>query len=497
MKRYLSIWLPHLVTEKIIISRPELKNIPFVVSKPERNRMVIKAASRTAMEQGITRGMVVADARAIMPQLMVLTYKTDMEEKLLSRLAIWCLRFTPVAGTDGEDGLLLDISGCPHLWGGERTYRETIIQKLNQIGFTVKAAIADTIGAAWAVARYSHTGFIVPPGHQIEAIKPLPPAALRLEPLILQRLQKLGFSRIGQFIQMPNQALRRRFGQTLLQRIHQALGQAIEQFQPVQEKIIYQKRLPCLDPVKTRAAIDIALKTVTEQLCQQLTAEGKGLRTAIFKCYRTDGQIQEIKIGTHRPLRNVSHLLKLFEQKISTIRPGWGIELFILEAPITEDLSAQQESLWHISNHKQTELSNLLDRIMAKTGSNTVQRYLPAEHFWPERSFRNAVSIFEKAETLWRSDQRRPVVILPRPEKIEVTVPLPDYPPMMFIHRYKRHTIKKADGPERIEREWWQDKGKIRDYYIVEDEMGARYWLFRSGQYGQHEPEWFLHGFFA
>lgn len=499
MGRYLSIWLPYLITDRATQHRPELKTIPFVLTVQERGRIVIKASNPVALKNGITPGMTVADARAILPVLKAFEYKEGAAEKLLTKMAEWCLRFTPVAAVDLPDGILLEITGCAHLWGGEKSYLQSITDQLKSIGFTAKAAIADTIGAAWAVARYAKENFVVPPDRQLEAIKSLPPAALRLETDVLELMQKLGFYQISGFINMPRNTLRRRFGHTLLNRMAQALGQAIEILEPVQPAVIFQERLPCLEPIRTRAAIDIALQTLLEQLCRQLLKEGKGLRTAVFKGYRIDNFVQQIMIGTNRPVRNAIHLMKLFEQKIESIRPGLGIELFTLEAPVTENLSAQQESLWNVlgGNEENSELINLLDRIAGKIGTHTIHRYLPAEHYWPERSFKAAVTISEKADTTWRQDRPRPVVLLSQPEQIEVTVPLPDYPPILFIYRNKIHNIKKADGPERIEREWWLERGLVRDYYIVEDEEGCRYWLFRSGQYEQHTPKWFIHGFFA
>lgn len=499
MSRFLSIWFPNLITERAIKLRPDLNEVPFIIAIPERGRMLVKAASPAALKNGITAGQVVADARAILPELKIYHYKPGTEEKLLKELAEWCLRFTPTAAVDMPDGIQLDISGCPHLWGGEEAYLADLRKKLNGLGYSIRAAIADTVGTAWAVARYGQGLTIVAAGRQLEALNALPPAALRLEPGILERMRQLGFYKIGSFSSMPRTVLRRRFGQLLLNRIDQATGEAIEMLQPVRPSVAYQQRMPCLEPLRTRIAIDLALKTLLELLSEQLNKDSKGLRTAIFKAYRLDGKIQDIEVGTNRPVRNVTHLMKLFEQKIDNIQPGLGIELFTIEAPTVEDLSNQQETLWAAlgANDENTELTNLLDRIAGKIGADAINRYLPAEHYWPERSYKKANSIDEPADTEWHDDRPRPIYLLAQPEPIKVTAPIPDYPPMLFIYEGKIHKIKKADGPERIEREWWLEQGLVRDYYVVEDVDGARYWLFRSGQYENHTPEWFIHGFFA
>ncbi|MCF3110672.1 DNA polymerase Y family protein [Niabella sp. CC-SYL272] len=498
MHRYLSIWFPALLADRALRLRPELKDTPFIIAIPQRGRLMVKAASLPAIKKGIVQGMVVADAKALLPELKLFHYKPGAEEKLLTRLAEWCLRFTPVVAVDLPDGILLDISGCPHLWGGEQSYLDNILRKLKASGFQTGSGIADTVGGAWAIARFESAHSIVAPGQQDAALRSLPPAALRLELPVLERLQKLGFSHIGSFINLPATVLRRRFGPELLTRIGQALGHLPEVPEPLQPAAVFREQLHCTEPVHTRVAIDIALETLLQRLCDRLQRAGRGLRSAVFKIDLVDGGVQQIFIGTNRPVRNAVHLLKLFEPKITMIAPGMGIEVFTLEAPAVEALSGRQEAIWSTlgGGDTGTELAGLLDRIAGRMGDTAIKRYLPAEHYWPERSVTPG-GLFEKAETSWRSDRPRPVYLLPRPEPVTVAAPVPDYPPMLFRYRGKVHNIAKADGPERIEQEWWLEQNQVRDYYVVEDAEGARYWLFRSGHYGAEKPQWFLHGFFA
>lgn len=174
-----------------------------------------------------------------------------------------------------------------------------------------------------------------------------------------------------------------------------------------------------------------------------------------------------------------------------------GIELFTLEAARGEDVSASQEALWHHSTLNDHRLAELLDQLTGKLGKNAVHRYLPAEYYWPERSFKEAASLKEEPAADW-PDHPRPVRLLWHPESVQVAAPIPDYPPLHFRHKGKLHKIKKADGPERIEAEWWIQEGEHRDYYIVENEAGERFWIFRLGHYDGSKPHrWFLHGYFA
>ncbi|MCR8556579.1 DNA polymerase Y family protein [Mucilaginibacter sp. BJC16-A38] len=499
-KRFISLWFRHLTTDWLTLRRPELKDLPFVFAAPIHNRIIITAANSLAQEQGIFNGMAAADAKAIVPDLKIIDEIPGQSFKLLKALGEWCIRYSPLIAIDMPDGLIMDISGCPHLWGGERNYLKEIVTRLRSKGYDVRGAIADTAGAAWAVARFGKVKPIIEPGAQASALLLLPPVALRLEPLILERLQKLGFYKIKDFMNIGRSVLRRRFGEGFLLRLNQALGNEDEPLQLLQPVEAYSERLPCLEAIRTAIGIEIAIKTLLEQLCKRLHGEGKGIRTAILKGYRVDGHVIQATIGTNSPSNNVNHLFKLFELKISSLEPALGIELFTLDAPKVEDVEPGQEILWSPEDCslEDTGLAQLLDRLANKIGAANIHRYLPQEHHWPERSFKPAISLKEKPTTAWRTDRPRPSLLLNRPEPVEVTFLVPDYPPALFIYQNKIHHVKKADGPERIEREWWLEEGEHRDYYQVEDEKGQRYWLFRLGHYeGGRPKQWFIHGFFA
>ena len=498
-KRFVSIWFRYLRTDWLSLRQPGLSKIPFVLATPDHGRMIITAANELALGQDIQMGMTVADARVIIPSLQFFDDDKHLPDKLLRRLAEWCIRFTPFVAVDPPDGLILDVTGCSHLWGGDKIYLNEIIQRLKARGYNVQAAMADSIGASWAIARFGKEDPVIQPGEHSSALLSLPAAALRLDFDTTERLYKLGLRQIKDFARMPRSALRRRFGQQLTDRIDEAFGHKEETIRPVVPIEPYQERLPCLEPIITATGVEIAVQRLLDTLCRRIQQEGKGIRSARLKCYRADSRIEQIEIGTIHPSHSVSHLFKLFEIKLPGIEPGPGIDLFVLEAPKVEDDLPMQERLW--SNHRDldnTVLFELLDRLSGKFGRHHIHRYLPDEHFWPERSVRHASSLTEKLTAEWIVDRPRPIQLLSKPERIIVTAPIPDYPPMNFRYKGQLHTIRKADGPERIEQEWWLQEGEHRDYYYVEDEEGCRYWLFRSGPYSADRTyQWFIHGFFA
>lgn len=498
-KRFVSIWFPNLATDWFAIQQPDLGKSPFVLCAPSHGRLVVTAADPKAQASGIYVGMVFADARSILPSIGKVDDQPEIIEKLLKRIAEWCIRFSPVTSYQLPDGIVIDATGCCHLWGGEQKYLADISTRLLNKGYRNKAGIADTIGAAWAIARYGGQMQIIPPSQQLETLLNLPPESLRLDHEIIERLHKLGLRKIKDFLAMPRTALRRRFGTSLLHRLNQAVGMEEEYLDPIVPVTPYQERLPCLDPIQRIEGIKIAVEKLIQKICDRLTQEGKGIRSAIFKCFRLDGKEESVSISTISPTLNTKHLFHLFELKLSTIEPDLGIELFILEATNVENYLPSQEQLWKENgsiNHKQ--LSELLDRIAGKLGNHSIERYLPAEHHWPERSFKPATTILEEPACEWKVERPRPLRLLRQPDRIDVTAPIPDYPPMLFKYKGTLHKVIKADGPERIEQEWWLQEGQHRDYYTVEDESGCRYWIFRSGHYdAEKKYQWYIHGFFA
>ncbi len=500
-KRFVTIWFRSLRTDWFTVREPGLKMVPFVLVSKEHGRMMITAANALARNEGIETGMALADARAVVPGLQVKDDSQEMSGKLLKGIAGWFIRFTPKAAFSLPEDIMLDVTGCAHLWGGEAGYLKTIIRRLNAFGYSVKTGMADTPGAAWAVAHFDSPLIspIVNSGDQYHRLMSLSPASLRLEQELNERFLKLGLFRIADLAAINRAALRRRFGDALILRMDQAFGREEEMIFPVEPVEPYRERLPCMEPIGTATGIFIALERLIASMQERLQKEQKGVRQLSFRCLRIDDKMVEAAIGTHRPSRNPAHLLKLFEPKLSQLEPGPGIELFVLESSVVEDLTSSQEKLWEASGGlEDSGLAELLDRLANSIGTDRIHRYLPAQHYWPERSVQSARSLTEKPATGWWQETPRPVQLLSRPEAIEVTAPVPDYPPMLFRYKGELHKVHKADGPERIEQEWWLQEGQHRDYYVVEDEEGRRYWLFRSGHYSAEKTfQWFLHGFFA
>ncbi|WP_304065095.1 Y-family DNA polymerase [Pedobacter glucosidilyticus] len=497
--RFLCLYFPYLLANQLYVRKPNLAKGPLAIVKPEQGRRVVHAVNAEAVAAGIKPGCHVADAQALVPELGLVDYQAGKEERLLTAIGHWCIGYSPQVAINPPDSMMLNITGCSHLWGGEQAYIQALLNILKEKGYELKAAIADTQAAAWAVAHFADTAMVIAPGQHSHALAGLPLSALRLEENLLQRFYKLGFKNIASVLNISRQVLRRRFGEDFLLKLGKALGTVAEPFMALKEQVPYQERLPCLEPLRTAKAIAIAIERLLEALCYRLDKEGKGIRKATLSCYRVDGKLQQLHIGTHQATVHVVHLLKLYALRIAELRPGLGIELFVLDAVAVEDLEAKQERLWiQDADQGLQALSELLDRLAVRMGRNAIQRYLPQQHYWPERSVKTASDLRDEELVQWQLLRPRPIHLIARPLPIEVSAPIPDYPPMLFKLNGELHQISKADGPERIEREWWLEAGEHRDYYQVEDQNGKRYWIFRLGHYDvAQQVQWFLHGYFA
>ena len=546
MRRVMSLWLPSWAIDRQCrqSGRPS-PDEAFVLVATVGNRRLVTAANAAAQGLGIAPGMALADARALHPALAVAQADPAGDAAALTRLAAACTRYSPWTAPHGADGVWLDVTGCAHLRGGEANLAAELIDWLAGQGIAGRAAIADTPGAPWAVARGGAKAVgVVPPGSSRAALAALPVMGLRLDPAVVAELERLGLHRIGDFYDLPRHALAPRIGAAAMQRLDQALGAAPEPLSPVPPPPMRWARCRFADPVATPEALAVAMGGLLQPLCRRLANERLGARRLVLTLYRVDGSSAAVAIGTARPSRDPRHLLRLLAERLVEIDPGLGIEDMVLAATRVEPLAAVQakfgklllapappqppapprQAKGNIIPFPETrqiahqvargllaaegrerdgtdpaELAALIDRLANRLGPEALYRLAPQESHIPERAARPA-PVLAPLTGSWDPERRRPVRLLPRPEPIVAIALLPDDPPSVFHWRRVEHRVRRADGPERICGEWWrgaEEAEELRDYYSVEDEAGRRFWLYRAGLCQPEGARWFLHGLFA
>ena len=448
----------------------------------------------------------------------------------MTALAAWCGRFTPWVAPDrsgcdggGAAGLQLDVTGCAHLFGGEAALLATLLAGLEKQGLSARAALADTPGLAWALARFGaapkpgprNQGTLVPSGEAKAALAELPVAALRLSAEQVELLERLGLRTAGDLYDIPATALARRFGPLVAHRLAQALGRAEEAISPLTPVPPLLERLALAEPSAAPEAVAFGLEALIQALCRRLETGQQGARRLVFTLYRADGSLGRLKLGTSRPTRDPQHLKRLFAQRLEQADPGFGVEVMTLAATASEPLSALQSVLPGEAAGRPAALSKardsgqaplaaqnpatvgeVVDRLMGRLGEARVARPVPRESHVPEQAVAAVAPLSAPKEGWQPQGPFRPLRLLSKAQPIEATALLPDHPPAQFRWRRQLHHVATAEGPERLAPEWWHPEAEqaaapARDYFRVEDDDGRRYWVYRA------EGRWYLHGLFA
>jgi len=478
-------------------------NLSLLLSHKVGSRVLVAAASPEAKALGIAPDMAVTHARALVPDLDVREADPKADRALLESLAFFAARrLTPRAAVAPPDGLLLDLTGTAHLFGGEAAMGRRILAFCKRAGFTARLAVAGTAGAAHALARFGEGDLILcPPGGEGQALAPLPLAALRLEERALAAARRLGLDSVGDLAALPRAPLGRRFGKAALERLDQALGRAAEPIVPVVPEDTPAALLRFAEPIATPEAIERAMGELLGRLVADLAKAGLAARRFDLLCERIDGRIEQVFIGTARATRDCGHLRRLLAMRIEKVEPGFGIEAMRLVAGRCEPLRAEPVEGALAGDKPAPDLAPLVDRLAVRLGARRLYRFGARESDVPERSVERAGPLAPVAG--WPA-WPRPACLLSPPERVEnVVALLPDLPPRRFTWRGRDYRVRAADGPERIHGEWWRHAGEAeatRDYFQVEDEEGARFWLYRRGDGvdpATGDLSWYLHGVFG
>lgn len=488
------MFLPHWPTDRWRRQHSDAAALerPVVLTTPGQGGLRVTAVDARAAAEGLYPGQRVADARALVPELHAADADLVADAAALARLADWCGRYTPWSAVDGDDGLSLDITGCAHLFGGEAALIADLVRRLAGVGVTARAAAADTPAAAWAWARFGE-GPILEAGTARMRLAALPVEALRLAPVTVEALRRLGLRRIGDVAPLPRAPLAARLGPELLARLGRAFGVEADSISPRRPPALWRARLAFADGISRREDLDLATRELLGGLCRALEVDGRGARRLELAFYRLDGTAQMIEIGTSRPTRDAAHLARLFVEPLGTVDPGFGIETMILGAVVTDPLAAQQMAMPSSRRRDIEDLAPVLDRLQSRLGRNAVVRLVPVASHVPERAVTVTPALSEGRFQDWPAGRPRPIQLLAAPEPIDVAG-TPDAP-ASFRWRHCEHRIAQCEGPERIAPEWWRGGDQpTRDYYWLEDSDGRRYWVYRSLA---PDTGWYLHGLFA
>ncbi len=547
-RRILSLWFPRLGAERVIRATRMAEDHPLAVVGEVSNTQVVMSLNGAALAAGISPGQPLRDAHAMCAGLLTRSRNAPAEAAFLTALRRWAGKFSPWVADEPPDALVIDLTGCAHLFGGEAALLDVVQGDCADMGLTVRCGIADTVGAAWALARYAGqdavpnrsgdaidqearatrsragkrrhwtrggaapptattapAGRIAPPGQTYGALAPLPIAALRLEADTTAQLSRLGLRRVGDLLGQPRAALARRFGRGLVYRLDQAMGAAPEPISPARPPNHFAVRLTLPDPIGLIDDLMAGIDRMLPRLCDMLRDKGRGVRLLRLEAHRTDQSAEMAEVGLARPGHDPDRIRPLLEMKLDGIDAGFGIDMLRLEALATEPIH-ERTPVGHLQAGRavnarlagQTALDDLIGRLGARIGLEAITRYHPGDSHIPEKTAQTIAAAWSEPARDWPAPPRPRPLLMWRPEPVMA----PDVPtlPGRFRWRGRDLRLASARGPERISPEWWLDdpdwRSGPRDYWVAEMETGERLWLY-YGHGGTMSSGWFCHGQFA
>ncbi len=550
-RRILSLWFPQFGANRLVRRDPMLGDVPLAIVEEQQNTQVISSLNTTALAAGLRVGQPVRDAHAMCNGLVTRARSVPAEHAFLLALQRWSGKFSPWVATEAEDGLVVDLTGCAHLFGGEEPLLGVVQQDCEDLGLVVRMGLADTRGAAWALARFaghqagSHRSGdsidqearatrsragkrrhwtkggaapsvtpgpeatahrIAAPGQTYSALSPLPVAALRLEAHTTAQLSRLGIRRVQDLLGQPRASLARRFGRGLVMRMDQAMGSAPEPVSPARAPDHFAVRMTLPDPIGLEEDLLAGLDRLLPRLCALLEKKGRGARQALFQAYRTDQTVQSVTVGLARASRDPERIRPLIALKIGDIEAGFGIDMIRLEAVQTEPIHART-AVGHLEAGVaasaqlagDTALDDLVGRIGARVGLEAITRVAPASSNIPEKTSTVLAAAWSTAhQGVWPCPPHARPLLMWQPEPVQA----PGRPEVPEVFRWRGQTLRRtqAVGPERISPEWWLDdpnwRSGVRDYWVAETEDGQRLWLFYAHGHLMSSG-WFCQGIYA
>lgn len=504
------MWFAFLPTDRLARARPEVTTSPWVLLDKDRGALRLSAVNAEALALGLSPGLTWADAQAQVPHATGEPHDPAGDAALLERLLSAFGRFSPMVALDLPHGLVLDVTGCAHLFGGEMGLLQAVQRLCERLGLQVRLAIARTPQAARAQARFGPGG-IIAPGQDRSRIRALPIAALELSERDATALKRAGLYTLADVDERPRAALAARFGKGFPARLDRLLGCEDARISPFRPAAPVRADRILAEPVQDDEPLHQVIADLLADVEHQLETRRQGGRHFLLSLFRVDGHVRRIGVGTARPERQPERIHRLFRERLGVldnpVDPGFGFDHLRLEVEQLEALLPDQTRL-DAAPDREAQMSSLIDRLSARLGPQAVLRVHPVASHLPERACRlRSAGLQEPEPPAWpgvdpHSPPLRPLQLFDPPQPIETLAELPDSPPRRFRWRRVMHEVVSAEGPERIESEWWHrpdgGRGRVRDYYRVEDAEGRRFWLFRAGHYGDEPgPRWYVHGLFA
>ncbi len=490
MKRILCAWLPKFPIQQLR-RQPELKTVPIVLYQESGNRAQVTIASCSATAHGVRSGIPLAEAQALSESAMFIPHDVEVDAQELQTLALLMQHFSPTVGLEQSSDshcLVLDITGCAHLFDDEFGLTRQLVAELAEHGYFAHVAVANTIGAAWGIARYGHGTA------SDRRLRSLPVEALRIPDKLVRSLQDFDLRTVGQLEALPRDSLPSRFGTVLTERLDQMFGHREELIIPVPRPEPVSAEWVTDEPICHSAAIEYVCENLLTEILSTIQPRGEGLLHLMLTLKNEGGDPVNLEVRLAQPTDSHRHVLSLLNLKLETTQlPEW-VSAIEMEALIRVPLRVQQKSLFDDGQPAdEDDVRRLVDQLSARLGRDAVVRPVLLPEATPERAvgYEPLTDVVMDRQPDSAVGLPRPLNLFPTPQPVSV-VATAFGSPVRFTWKRQKHQLVNVTKAERIATDWWQETGSVRrDYYQSEDANGSRFWLYR-GRAG----DWFLHGVF-
>lgn len=495
MPRTMSIWLPELPLDRLRrTGDPRLTSGPFAIIAEQKNAWRVTHINKSAQQAGVAIGLPLADARAICPDLLSEPADAVRENILLRALWRWADILSPRISLDAPDGLLLDIAGCAHLFGGERAMAEDALLRLSDLTIKSRIGVADTKGAAKALSRFGKREIeIAEIGKTSDALAALPIAALGLQQALVTDLARTGLTTIGQLYSQPSGELARRLGLELTKALGTATGQAPDPITPKAADPVYAARMTLPEPIGFQSDLEEVLSRLADRVCQRLENDQKGARQFHLTVRCVDTGDHHMSIGFARPCFEPAPILRQFNHPLSKLEIEYGADWFRLSASHVEPIRLRQVEMGEQAKREDHRFQ-LIETLGNRIGFDHVRIFVPSDSHLPEYEYEQVEAVNAPRQGWVKSPRERPIRLFNPPEYIHVESP--GRPPIVFKWRRMGFESRTAFGPERLTPRWHTDSDlRTRDYWKVQTQQGRRLWLLTYP--GSENQDWYVAGEFA
>ena len=363
---------------------------PTAVAEPVGQSQRVVSCCRLALAGGVRPGQTVAEARAVLPELAVCPHDPQADRRRLGQLAAGAMQFSPVVQPVEPGALFVDVTGCERLFGGERRLGGLGIRYVEREGFSVRGAIAGTVGAAWALA---HAGgerlTVVEPEGEVAALAGLPTWSLRIEPDAVGALDRLGVATVDDLLHLPRSSLAGRFGGSVLRRLDQAVGAMDEPVEPFRPAELPAVRMSLAFPTDRQEVVHAGVESLLGRLTQRLEQQGQGAAELVCTFYREQARPIVSQLWLSRPTRALGHLTSLLAEKVRGLDlsvPVSAISLHVARAGVVPRWQGRLFESAEVSDPQKA--AGLLDELSNRLGRRAVVRALPGDDHQPEHACR-------------------------------------------------------------------------------------------------------------